>query len=323
VFFQATQPVSNAAITSIDTKTPALGQALAAASTPVVLTAAQLATLTPPAAITGFSTEATLGTILTTGTPITGQSLESGGAGGTGWLASLRKAITDRLPTALGQTTKNASLSVSVASDDDLQGKLGSLTETAPASDTASSGINGRLQRIAQRLTTLIAGVPLLASEAHLGEVGGNTAHITPTVTVSTTPAYTAGDSIGGKITLTAAVRVSGGTALLESIMILDRANQKPTGQILIYNADPAAATLTDNAAVVNSTDDQKIIAMIPVTSSDWTTINSKAYATLRNLGVALKAASGTTLYASWVVTSTPTFAATTDVQMIFGLLRD
>jgi hypothetical protein len=31
------------------------------------------------------------------GTPITGQSLESGGNGGTGWLSSLRKAITDRL----------------------------------------------------------------------------------------------------------------------------------------------------------------------------------------------------------------------------------
>lgn len=38
----------------------------------------------------------------------------------------------------------------------DFDGKTGSLTETAPASDTASSGLNGRLQRIAQRLSTLI-----------------------------------------------------------------------------------------------------------------------------------------------------------------------
>jgi hypothetical protein len=45
-------------VDSIDTKTPALGQALAAASVPVVLTAAQLTTLTPPAAITGFATSA-------------------------------------------------------------------------------------------------------------------------------------------------------------------------------------------------------------------------------------------------------------------------
>jgi hypothetical protein len=50
---------------SIDTKTPALGQALAAASVPVVLTAAQITTLTPPAAITGFATSAKQDTLLT------------------------------------------------------------------------------------------------------------------------------------------------------------------------------------------------------------------------------------------------------------------
>lgn len=40
------------------------------------------------------------------------------------------------------------------------QGLTGSLTETAPGTDTASSGLNGRLQRIAQRLTSLIALLP-------------------------------------------------------------------------------------------------------------------------------------------------------------------
>lgn len=45
---------------------------------------------------------------------------------------------------------------------------LGALTETAPATDTASSGLNGRLQRIAQRITSLIALLP-----AALGAGGG------------------------------------------------------------------------------------------------------------------------------------------------------
>lgn len=48
------------AAASIDGKTPALGQALAAASVPVVLTAAQISTLTPPAAISGFALESSL-----------------------------------------------------------------------------------------------------------------------------------------------------------------------------------------------------------------------------------------------------------------------
>lgn len=45
-------------VAAIDTKTPALGQALAAASVPVVLPAAQITAITPPAAITGFATAA-------------------------------------------------------------------------------------------------------------------------------------------------------------------------------------------------------------------------------------------------------------------------
>lgn len=38
--------------------------------------------------------------------------------------------------------------------------QLGALNETAPASDTAASGLNGRLQRIAQRITSLLALLP-------------------------------------------------------------------------------------------------------------------------------------------------------------------
>ena len=45
------QTTGNTSLSSIDTKTPALGQALAAASVPVVLTAAQITTLTPLATI--------------------------------------------------------------------------------------------------------------------------------------------------------------------------------------------------------------------------------------------------------------------------------
>lgn len=50
--------------TSIDAKIPALGQALAAASVPVILPAATITTLTPPAAITGFGTAANQTTII-------------------------------------------------------------------------------------------------------------------------------------------------------------------------------------------------------------------------------------------------------------------
>jgi hypothetical protein len=163
----------------------------------------------------------------------------------------------------------------------------------------------------------------LTAGESHIGEVGGNSDIISPTVTVSTSPAYTSGDVVGGKLTLTGAVRTAGKAVVLQNISIKDNANQKPVGNILIFDSDPAAATTTDNAAFAYSTDFGKQIARIPVVAADWDTINGKASATLPNLGRVLKAASGTTLYAVFVATSTPTFAATTDVTITFGLLRD
>ena len=61
-----------------------------------------------------------LGTLLTTGTPITGQTLEAGGAGALGWLSSVRKKLSDLialLPTGLGTTTASASFPVTLASD--------------------------------------------------------------------------------------------------------------------------------------------------------------------------------------------------------------
>ncbi len=48
----------------------------------------------------------------------------------------------------------------------DLQ--IGLENETAPASDTASSGLNGRLQRVAQRITSLIALLPTSLSNNNL-----------------------------------------------------------------------------------------------------------------------------------------------------------
>lgn len=56
---------NSAAIKAKTDNIPAQGQALAASSLPVVLTAAQVTTLTPPAAITGFATEAKQDTLLT------------------------------------------------------------------------------------------------------------------------------------------------------------------------------------------------------------------------------------------------------------------
>lgn len=56
--------------------------------------------------------------------------------------------------------SQSASASVPVTSSTEDVARIGSITEAAPSTDTGSSGINGRLQRVAQRLTSLITLLP-------------------------------------------------------------------------------------------------------------------------------------------------------------------
>lgn len=73
--------------------------------------------------------------------------------------------------------------------------QTGSVTETAPATDTASSGLNGRLQRIAQRITSLIAA---LGSPFQAGGSIGNTSFDATQATASNLNAQVVGSVSAG-----------------------------------------------------------------------------------------------------------------------------
>lgn len=124
-------------------------------------------------------TQPVSGTFFQATQPVSVASLPLPSSASTEATLALIKAKTDNLDVALSTRTKPADTqAVSVASlplptgaatettlgtrlsESDFDTKTGSLTESAPASDTASSGLNGRLQRIAQRLTSLIALLP-------------------------------------------------------------------------------------------------------------------------------------------------------------------
>lgn len=96
-----------------------------------------------------------------------------------------------------GTVTANLGTIDGAATEATLDTRTGSLTETAPATDTASSGINGRLQRIAQRITSLIALLP-----ASLGQkTKANSLAVTlasDTDTLATTVTATSGTLANG-----------------------------------------------------------------------------------------------------------------------------
>lgn len=146
-----------------------LGQQLAASSLPIVLTAAQLTTLTPPAAITNFANETggNLASIASsTGRiPTQGQALAA---------ASLPVVLTAAQITTLTPPAAITNFSNETGGNlAQIVTDFGAPGATACTTDTASCNQNQQLQRLAQRLTTIntTLGTPFQAG----GSIGNTT----------------------------------------------------------------------------------------------------------------------------------------------------
>lgn len=155
-------------------------------------------------------------------------------------------------PLAPGRAAAASSRPVAISTED--AALVGALTETAPASDTASSGLNGRLQRIAQRLTTMLTGISLAAGTALIGKV--KTKFIVATGSALTRAAnqtpYTALDAISDNATP--------GSVTAKTITVSDvnddsvalerfRLDSSDTGiaaksvRVWLYSSDPTASS--------------------------------------------------------------------------------
>lgn len=142
-----------------------------------------------------------------------------------------------------------------------------------------------------------------------------------PTITAG---AYTAGYSIGG-VQSFPAFRVNGGNAVLESVTITDKANQKAAMTLVFFNANPTGANWVDDAAPTALPDVAKVIGQVQIAATDYATVGSDtlAIATKLGIGLELQAASGnSTLYMVAVAVGTPTYASTGDLIFTLGLLQ-
>jgi hypothetical protein len=171
----AKQDTLQTSVDAINTKTPALGQALAAASVPVILPSATITTLTPPAAITGFALEAGHAATIDTSTAAT--AAVAGTTAGAkvvtdanGTLQQYLRGIVTFLANALGAGTAAAANRVTLASDDPAVATLGATTGAAVITDA-----NGTIQQYLRGIVKLLitSGTIILGAGANLiGYVG-------------------------------------------------------------------------------------------------------------------------------------------------------
>ena len=223
------------------------------------------------------------------------------------------------VPLVAGAQVAAASLPVVIASDD---ARIGILTETAPATDTASSGLNGRLQRIAQRLTSLIAllpgfgtaGTPSANVVSVQGVANGRAAPISlPTlVSVSATPtldtaAYASGDCLHTTVIEFAnAVAAAGGCGFVESMIVVDAAIQSQVLELWLFNDTVTPATV-NTAHSISDADAAKCVGVVTSGVYYASALNSVSVAKGVNLSIKL---TGTSLFGILVTRGTPTYAA-------------
>lgn len=191
---------------------------------------------------------------------------------------------------------------------------IGAKADAAATTDTGTFSLIALFKRLLAKITAF------LTSDGAAVTVMGKSLPVRVTLAVSASPNYSTGDSLGGKIVLANAVRVAGGSSRLEGVVITDKANKKPGGYIYFFDADPTAATLTDNAAAAFSTDITKIIGRVDVSAADYITTGTQAVADVPYAGKLLKSAATVNLWAAFVLlTDAIDLGAVDDIDVLFN----
>jgi hypothetical protein len=125
------------------------------------------------------------------------------------------------------------------------------------------------------------------------------------------TAAYASGDLIADTQELSLVGREDGGIVTLDSLLLLDKADQKVALFLVFLNAAQTLGTEND-APGVSDANSAKIVGVVPIVAADYVDVGGAAVAQLRNIGLRLKldAADDSLFVAIVNATGTPTYGA-------------
>lgn len=137
-------------------------------------------------------------------------------------------------------------------------------------------------------------------------------------VATSTSPAYTSGDVVGGKVNVTTGLRALGGIlngGTIRDVVFHSKSTQTGNYDVIFFDSDPSASTFTDNGALaVNVADGPKIVGVANLTSV--VSLGTGSIHQLLGTCIKFALAAQADLYAVVVARSTPTFTSTADGQL-------
>lgn len=101
------------------------------------------------------------------------------------------------------------------------------------------------------------------------------------TPVIDATPDYGQFDSLHTTPLEWSLNNVAGGQGVVQTVVVTDKANQKPTLTVLFFKAPLAGGTYTKNGGLVLSVADRaNLCGKIEVASTDWTSLSGEAVAT-------------------------------------------
>lgn len=324
---------------------PVVGQAAMAASTPVVIANNQSSIPVSPAASADLQSVGSLTAAqATAGTPVAGGTVDTTGNSGFG-----ESTVHFSLGCSLGQTFQASSV---IQFEYSMDGTLwlplivyqdgvttdfgkNSYTGTAVAAGSAVCFYAPAMGRalFRARASTLTASdvISVIIRMTYgtgfipgpvLAYGTGKLVNFIPAVTTGS--AYTAGNNVGGLLTV-AGQRVTNGTALLDHLSVFDHSAQAAPLDILFFNNTPAA-TFTNKAAfpTLSNADLTLCIGRVSIAAGDYVTVGGAGAATKPNLGIMLTATGGDANIRMAINTSgTPTWVGASDLTVRLGLTQN
>lgn len=138
---------------------------------------------------------------------------------------------------------------------------------------------------------------------------------------VSNAAVYAAKDAVGGLLTFANAVRASGGSGMIEKVVVVDKGQQAAWLDLVLFRATFTAPS--DNA-IFAPTDAELLDCegVVPIFTGDYADFSSNAVATKNAVGLEFSLA-GTSLFGVLVARGTPTYTSTTDLVVTLTILQD
>ena len=164
-------------------------------------------------------------------------------------------------------------------------------------------------------------GTTPAASEVHIGQVTAPT-DVISVVPVCDTNAYASGDLIADATAIAAAVRVTGGRAILQSLTIIDADAQGVAFSIYFMSTNTTFGTFNAAPSISDANIAAGLLGRVDVATTDYTTLNGSKIVSLKNIGLVIEVPATTMWFAIVNSTGTPTFTAS-GLKFVFGLLQD